>query len=400
MIFDKNEKRLRELSKDPVRHGTRIADLRERGPEWWIQYRDKNKTIHAEKCPQEYRESRETAEAYERMVRVSLDQGTYIAKELRVSTISVLCDYYFSRKEKKAEKTGRKGGLCAAKTMCKAIKRHLGQHSFDAVRKQPQVLVDLFDDFPEKHWAPKTIWNYYKVLKAVFNLWIKKNLLMVRNPLDAVDCPDPDTAIVDYVPTQRDYDAIIVAAMTEGLPQAGINLIGAVRYSGLRIGEVLGWLVPDIALCPDDNSTPYFFTNILKQGRRCRVAIPMRKELWTILKNQIGDRTGGPVWPWKWCPYFLFEIKQEDGTIKRLYDIAGVKVPRPFHDFRKTFKMEMKRMGLSQEVTKSMQGHATDSMDEWYTHFSRVDLEGAVAGSWSKYPCKDDQTDDQNRKGE
>ena len=223
---------------------------------------------------------------------------------------------------------------------------------------------------------------------------------MVKNPMDAVDSPDPQTQVMDYVPTQRDYESIIFAAMTEGLPQAAIHLIGAVRYSGLRINEVLGWQVCDVILYPDDNSTPYFFTSISKQGRKCRVAIPMRKELWEILKAQIGERTGGPVWPWRCAPYFLFEIKQEDGTIKRLYDIADVKVPRPFHDFRKTFKMEMKRMGLPTEVTKSMQGQATDSMDGWYTHFSRVDLERAVASSWSKFSPDHDQTHDQNKKGE
>jgi integrase len=383
MIFDKNEKRIRELSKDPAKNPERISELQSRGSEWWVQYRDENNVIRAEKCPPEYQDSRESAKAYERKILVSLDDGSYVSKDLRVTTISDLCDYYLDRKRKKAERTGNKGGLNAAETLCKAIKRHLGHFTFDAMRKRPQVLIELFDDFPEKHWSPKYIWNYYKALHAILNLWIKKNLLVVRNPLDAVDCPDPDVRIIDYVPSQRDYETIIITALTEGLPQSGINLIGAVRYSGLRINEVLGWKIPDIVLYPDDNSTPYFFTSISKQCRKCRVAIPMRKELWEILKDQIADRTDGPIWPWKGAPYFLFEIQQGDGTIKRLYDIAGVKVPRPFHDFRKTFKMEMKRMGLSQEVTKSMQGHATDSMDDWYTHFSRVDLERAVAQSWS-----------------
>jgi integrase len=55
-----------------------------------------------------------------------------------------------------------------------------------------------------------------------------------------------------------------------------------------------------------------------------------------------------------------------------------VSVPRPFHDFRKLFKLEMKRAGLQREVTKSMQGHATDAMDAYYTHFQREDLEAAA----------------------
>jgi integrase len=400
MIFDKNESRIKELTrKDARKYSERIAELTERGPEWWVMYYDSTSKRHAEKCPEEFQKSRKLAQVFERQVLTSIDKGEHIVKEFRVVTIADLCDFYITDKMKKSERTGQRGGLSAAKTMAGAIKRHLGHYSFDALCKKPEILVALFDDFPEKSWSQKTIWNFYVVLRRVINLWIDKKLLTCRNPLDAVDTPPQNIRVMDYVPTQADYDSIIMACITEGLPQSAINLIGAVRYTGLRIREVLGWQAEDFCLYPDDGSTPYFKTKILKQGRSCQITIPMRKELWEIIKNQLGERTGGPVWQWKNPPYGLFEIRQEDGKIKRLYDIAGVQVERPFHDFRKTFKMELKRQGLSKEITKNIMGHASDSMDDYYSHFSRVDLESAVAQSWVKPPISN-QNSNQKKNGD
>jgi integrase len=196
--------------------------------------------------------------------------------------------------------------------------------------------------------------------------------------MNGVDIPDPDVCVMDYVPTQRDYEAIIKTAYDYRCSKDLINLIGACRYSGLRINEILKWRIEDIVLCPDDSSIPYFWADISKQKRKTRIAVPMVAQLARILRDQISGYKEGYVFPWRNPPYKLFQIAMEDGSVESLYDLAKVNVPRPFHDFRKTFKMDLKRSGYSKEVTKSMMGHATDAMDDWYTHFKRADLEDAV----------------------
>jgi hypothetical protein len=40
--------------------------------------------------------------------------------------------------------------------------------------------------------------------------------------------------------------------------------------------------------------------------------------------------------------------------------------------------------GLSKDISKGFMGHATDAMDDYYTHFHMFDLWAAVAGSWKQ----------------
>lgn len=135
-------------------------------------------------------------------------------------------------------------------------------------------------------------------MKAVFSRWIEKKLLQIPNPMDAIDEPDPEIRVIDYVPTQEDYEKIIEVGMKENIRLDTLRLIGVVRYSGFRVNEVLKWQIEDCFLHPDDGGIPYIKIWISKQNRKLQVERPIRIELYHILKEQIGQRSEGPVWPW------------------------------------------------------------------------------------------------------
>lgn len=381
MIFDKNRYRIAELTRrNPDKYADRIRKLISKGPEWWIKYRDAVGRRHEQKCPPEFQGVTGAQKYYNRIV-AKIEEGIITPSIGFKTDLKTMVEFYLIPKRRKAQIAGKSGGLPASETYARHIVDMIGKLTLARCIRQPNVLQNHIDDLARirPHWASKTKWNYCKILHAVFQLWIKKNLLNIPNPMDGVDIPDPDVRIMEYVPTQADYNAIIMTSYTEGCCQSLINLIGAARYSGLRINEILAWQVSDIVLFPQDGGLPYFWVDVSKQKRKTRVAVPMVSQLRDILINQIGDRNAGYVWPWKNPPYKLFQVGN-----KQLYELAGVQVPRPFHDFRKTFKMELKRQGLSKDVTKSIMGHATDAMDDWYTHFGRSDLESAVKHTYGR----------------
>ena len=208
------------------------------------------------------------------------------------------------------------------------------------------MLQDHIDDLHTLRpaWSDKTIWNYYKELKAVFSCWIKKKLLQVPNPLDACDEPDQNIRVIDYVPSRDDYEKIVATGMIEkgGVRPDVLRLIGTVRFSGLRIQEVLNIKIADCILHPADDGLPYISDQVLKQKREIRVPRPIRKELLAILKEKIAYQLSinpederllpGTVLRTSFFVYELVSSTAKDGKtrLKRklkghLYQLAGVK---------------------------------------------------------------------------
>jgi integrase len=197
--------------------------------------------------------------------------------------------------------------------------------------------------------------------------------------MNALNCLDPLIRVMDYVPTEQDFDKILVKCFTEGIRLDVIVLKIAVRYAGLRIKEILNLKVTDCILVPAEG-LPYVWVNVLKQGRVVRVALPLHAKAAAALKEQIGNLTGGPVWPWQNPPYKLSMVKHGRGKLVSIGKLAGVPI-RPYHDWRKRVKLVVKRKLKDNKLAKAFQGHRTDSADDYYTFFQREDLEAAVADS-------------------
>jgi hypothetical protein len=75
------------------------------------------------------------------------------------------------------------------------------------------------------------------------------------------------------------------------------------------------------------------------------------------------------------------KVKGPDGKRVSLEKLADIPI-RPFHDWRKTVKLEVKRKIKDPKLAKAFQAHRTDSADDYYTFFQREDLESAVADSY------------------
>ncbi len=207
-----------------------------------------------------------------------------------------------------------------------------------------------------------------------------------------------------------------------GLDDEIRNMLTATFESGLRIEEVLKWKIEEMDLSApvfDDTGRPIFTTLVKKQGsgKVIRRRIPVSHRLWVTMKAQVGSRTSGYVFSrqtppyrfmrWVRCPecgkriHFSSRPPQSGrrpkagdtcescrrGVLENwsLNQEAGVPYERPFHDYRKSVKYRNKILRrLPKELTKKFQGHATDSMDEYYLHLGVQDLYAVVEDTWKR----------------
>jgi len=370
MIFDKNAERLRALEKklmcEPENAGSirkKIDALHQAGPEYWAAWYDKNGTKRREKPA---KNTRQAAEQLERKRRCEVEDGTFDCPEDKRVTVEKMTEYFVEYKNNSAD----------TRSLCKRINAHLGNVTLQRLDMSPTILVDHFRRFPEKDWSAKSIWNYYLKLKATIQFWIDMHRLQVVNPCRVlpklVSTLRPSINIREVRPSHEDFNRLMVACVECNAPNELIDLFTAVKESGLRIGEVIRWQCEDfhLSVVRSDHGieVPYYRSTISKRGRPVSQEMPMRRALYDVMMRVIGDRTHGPVWSWKNPPYKM--IKQLG-----VMDRAGLTHLRTFHDYRKSFKTEMKIAGASSEISMYLQGHATESMDKYYTQYRRTDAQ-------------------------
>jgi integrase len=205
------------------------------------------------------------------------------------------------------------------------------------------------------------------------------------NPAKSVEL-EPGTHVREYAPNVVEFQHVLQVALDkknefeEYIPR----LLIARWETGLRIGEIIRWKWEEIDLeYTPQGDLPYFTTFIEKQKRITKKQLPMSYPLWKMLKEIPGQHETGFVFrmpngePLKHSPFKSF---------RRLKKLAGISWE--LHDLRKSRKTALKRAGFSKELTKAFQGHATDSMDDYYTVFGRNDLEPLVKDSWKDFDGK------------
>lgn len=311
--------------------------------------------------------SKKDAQIRERQLFAQVASGQFSDPRLRDVKISVITKAYLDERMKFRK------SYKSALSYCKRIDEYLGTASLKAFDENPGILVRFFQNFPDESFSPKSIWNFRLTLKAAINHWIKMRRLHMKNPVDIVEL-DPGTNVREYVPSEDEYIHLLNTASEMGLPEYIQWLFIAVWESGLRIGEVLLWKWENIDLDPKDGY-PSLRITITKQKRQTIRTVPMSRNLWEMLKAIPGQHEHGPVFPVQSPPHRLL-------TRHQLMAKAGLGHLRPFHDFRKSWKTRMKAKGYSSEKTKAFQGHATDSMDQYYTIFQKADLEDMVRDTW------------------
>lgn len=403
MIFDKNRKRIEELKrKDSVLYADRISELEKRGPEWWIRYLDSAGKPRDEKCPPSS-QCKTGAERYYLQKKKDVENCEYTPSSYVDIKISKILEYYLETKNSKS----------SSRTICRELDRRFGSANFKRIINEPLILKKLTESMFLELSSPKYAWNHWIILRASFQNWIDLHNLngRVSNPCVMIQKLlklEPGTNVREICPTREEFEKLLLTFKTVGVSQVAIDLQETVWESGLRVGEILKWRCENMHLDLKTDSEgrileiPYFETLISKQNRRTQVQIPMSPRLWEILKRVVAGRTSGFVFPVRNPPYKHFNVKKKDSsgniTSVSVFEIAGLSHMRPFHDYRKSKKSHLKLQGYTSEYTKYLQGHATDSMDSYYTNFKRLDMQDVYLREYEKILC--DQNCDQKQKGE
>lgn len=361
MIFDKNEKRIRELLKaDPQRYAARVEELRKRGREWWVEYRDPQRRKRSEKCPEHY-QSEAGARKWEAMRISEIERGAYDCKDVVRVPLKEIFTAYLD------ERMSGKSGERSARCLLAHATGMIGEYRLDLVDRKPALLVNHIRDGLPVQWAPKYRHNYFITIRAALNYWIRFRRLTLKNPCDLIQM-DPGTRIMDEVPTLDELDALLTQSIVVGLPDWIRRLFVVSWETGRRIGEIMRMTPQDCAL---DEAQPYVWFNASKQKRAMRKPKPITKRCAEALQEQIVERSKtADLWPTKNPPY---KVLNGSG----LREAANWR-HRWFHDNRKSAEVRFRLAG-GKEVAKGMLDHQTDSMAEYYTHYQVSDLACAVA---------------------
>ncbi len=377
MIYDNTRKRIRECmlaAGGPLLN--RIRKLSTRKPDWFIQYYV-NGRLRCEKCPPDY-QTKNGARRFEAMRLSEIERGVYDDRHVRRATMAAIIDAYLSE-----VMVGRRGEA-SARCMGAHAKKLIGNWRLETIDRNPSLIVNHFRNFPLDGWSPKYRYNYFIIVRAAINHWIRFRRLSLHNPCQLVRI-DRGIRVMDYVPTENDLEKIIIASFELGLPDWIRRLFVVVWESGLRVGEVMGLQIEDIVLHPGEG-LPYLMVTVSKQKRVMRKPRPLSARCAAALAAQIGERTAGQLWSVKAPPYKLL---RNSG----LREAAGWE-HRWFHDSRKKAKLVF-RAAAGKEIAKEMLGHRTDAMDDYYTHYQRRDLEAAVASTYLDHG----RDNGQNKKG-
>lgn len=211
-------------------------------------------------------------------------------------------------------------------------------------------------------------------LRAAIAYYCKSRNLNIANPMNVVFL-DPETAIREAVPTPEDYGAIVGAA-NQIAPKYVSMLLLAAWETGLRKGEILawGWNHMDMTFL---QGLPAYTVWISKQKKKRARQVPMTRALYEMLYElwcERGRPSTGSVWP---------VLTPPNRIMRRVFKKAG-RGHLTIHDFRKSYKTMRKAEGWTSDVTMAVQGHATDSMDNYYTIFQRKHLEKFFEKSWAE----------------
>jgi integrase len=186
---------------------------------------------------------------------------------------------------------------------------------------------------------------------------------------------DPETAVRELVPTPMEYAALVEEAR-RAAPAYIADLLTAAWETGLRKGEILNWDWKDMDMT-FLQGLPAYTVWISKQKKKRPRQVPMTHELYDMLLERwcaAGRPAKGWVWP---------VLTPPNRIMRRVFKKAGCK-HLCIHDFRKAYKTMRKAEGWTTEQTMAVQGHATDSMDNYYTIFQRKHLEPLFEAGWKK----------------
>ncbi len=230
-----------------------------------------------------------------------------------------------------------------------------------------------------------TVGMVVKVLRIPFNLAFRHGIIL-KNPVSSLEMPEGN-AEQRKVFTWPQVEMLIDAA--EGEWKTAIMLSA---YCGMRLGDAvsLKWSNVDLTA----GLITYVPHKTSRGKRHKELSIPIHERLREHLDKLAG--TDSPEQ--RLCPKlqarsssgrnglsmeFTRVIMKKAGIAKEAGDRAATGKGRTFsklsfHSLRHTFNSELANAGVPQEVRRILTGHASDKMNDKYSHFERKTLNEAV----------------------
>lgn len=366
--FDQTAKSITKLRRDasagkidPGEAAAKIRALEKKGPRWVARWTLANGREATRVC-----KSEKEARATEARMAAKVAAGDVSeTSHLRAKVSEVLAFYL-------QNKLAGKGSFTSARAHLTRAAEHIGHLRLDKVNARADEILHgyLFDTAAEAYPSRKTLWNHKVYLAAAFAFWIRRKRLLIVNPWNVVDFPNPGSRRTT-TPSFADYTKILAEASKPGVePWVRVVFILAWEH-GRRGGEIhtLDW--SNIHLSPGAEDLPWARFTTLKQGGEAFDDVPLYADSAAALRGLWSRQKAGRVFPWK--------RKAHDLHIRAVLDAAGFP-DLWLHDFRRAWNNRHREIGT--ENRKAMSGHRTDAMDERYWTERRKSLESVVAGSY------------------
>lgn len=220
---------------------------------------------------------------------------------------------------------------------------------------------------------PSTIATVYRDLKTFARFCEGEGFL--TDPLKNLKCPRVPEDQLEPL-TLQEVQALLDAAKTGSCPERDRALMLMLLDSGMRLGELLGLTVEDVAA---DASQ----VTLVGKGNKRRVAFlgkAARKALRNYLLRWRGDAEPAD-------PLFVSvggnrpgEVLRGDGVrriLRRCAKVAGIKRAVGAHAFRRTFAINFLRSGGSLLHLQDLLGHADTAVLRRYAKLCAQDLEAS-----------------------
>ena len=225
-----------------------------------------------------------------------------------------------------------------------------------------------------------------KVLRIPFNLALKQGLIL-RQPVSSLDIPDGNAQQKKAFTWPQVLKLISVA---EGDWITAV-MLGA--YCGMRLGDCVNLQWENVNL--DEDLIRFVPEKTSRGKRRKELNVPMHPALKLHLAALRQNATEGQP---HLCPTlhgksvggrsglskaFIEEVmaKAEISNQAKPNQVAGkgrAFSSLSFHSLRHSFNSELANKGVSQELRRHLTGHATDKMNDVYSHLDKGLLKKAV----------------------
>jgi len=266
--------------------------------------------------------------------------------------------------------------------------QHLGEArekgSLGAVSTQD--IQSFLEKELESGKSPTTVAIIAKVLRIPFNQALRQGILL-KNPVSTAEIPEGN-AERRKVFTWPQVQMLVAAA--EGDWKTAI-MLGA--YCGMRLGDCVNLKWSNVDLAAEEIT--YVPEKTSRGKRRKELRVPLHPTLAAHL-NELAATDSAEQYL---CPslhgrtaggrrglsmQFINDIMRGAGIATEAGERDATGKGRKFnklsfHSLRHTFNSELANAGVSQEVRRFLTGHASDEMNDRYSHFERKTLKDAVA---------------------